>query len=118
MQSPKRRGRIFTADLRDGRRGGKHPRREPDPIEYIPGLQSAVVTELLIPGDDEEETEHFRQRYIDSFSSMAYGGNIAQYKEWVAMQDGVGPLPHYAGMGRRRERQGGAAGFHRGDPVQ
>lgn len=60
------------------------------PIEYIPGLQSAVVTELLIPGDDEEETEHFRQRYIDSFSSMAYGGNIAQYKEWVAMQDGTG----------------------------
>ena len=72
------------------------------PIEYIPGLQSAVVTELLIPGDDEEETEHFRQRYIDSFSSMAYGGNIAQYKEWVAMQDGVGPCritPVWAGGG-------------------
>lgn len=72
------------------------------PIEYIPGLQSVTVTGLLVPGDDEEETEHFRQRYIESFSSMAYGGNIAQYKEWVAMQDGVGPCritPVWAGGG-------------------
>ena len=51
------------------------------PIEYVQGLQTAKAVELLIPGDDEEETEHFRARYIASLTSQAYGGNIAQYKE-------------------------------------
>ena len=34
------------------------------PIEYVPGLETAKATAVIIPGDDEEETEHFRQRYF------------------------------------------------------
>ena len=45
------------------------------PIEYIEGLTKAEITELLIPGEDEEDTEHFRQRYFDSLDSQAFGGN-------------------------------------------
>ena len=65
------------------------------PIEYIPGLKTAKATELLIPGDDEEETEHFRARYIASLRSQSYGGNIAQYKEWVETIDGTGGCKVY-----------------------
>ena len=32
------------------------------PIEYIRGLQTAELTEILIPGEEEEETESLRQR--------------------------------------------------------
>ena len=40
------------------------------PIEYIEGLTKAEITELLIPGEDDEDTEHFRQRYFDSLDSQ------------------------------------------------
>lgn len=65
------------------------------PIQYIDGLTNAELVELLIPGDDEEDTEHFRQRYFDSLSSQAFGGNIADYKTKVNALDGVGGVKVY-----------------------
>lgn len=60
------------------------------PIEYISGLTRAELKELLIPGADEEETEHFRNRYFDSLHSQAFGGNVADYREKVNAMPGVG----------------------------
>lgn len=51
------------------------------PIDYVDGLQTALLTEVLVKGKDEEETEHLRQRYFDSLNSQAYGGNVADYKQ-------------------------------------
>lgn len=53
------------------------------PVEYMNGLTRAELVELLVPGDDDEETEVFRQRVLDSFQSQAFGGNQADYKEKV-----------------------------------
>lgn len=60
------------------------------PIEYIKGLTRAELTELLIPGEEEEETEKFRKRYFNSLDSQAFGGNIADYKEKASAIQGVG----------------------------
>lgn len=60
------------------------------PIEYQPGLSHAELAEVLIPGEDEEETEHLRDRYFQSLNSQAFGGNIADYKEKVNGLPGVG----------------------------
>ena len=60
------------------------------PIEYIDGLQTATLTDVLIPGEDEEETEKLRTRYFDSFDAQAFGGNIADYKNKTKSLDGVG----------------------------
>lgn len=60
------------------------------PIDYIDGLQTANLTDILVPGEDEEETEHLRQRYFDSLDSQAFGGNVADYKEKIKLLDGVG----------------------------
>lgn len=59
------------------------------PVEYVNGLTRAELVELLIPGDDEEETEKFRQRVLDSFQSQAFGGNQADYREKVLAIPGV-----------------------------
>lgn len=59
------------------------------PIEYLEGLTHAELVELLIPGDDEEETEKFRQRVLNSFQSQAFGGNQADYREKVLAIPGV-----------------------------
>ena len=60
------------------------------PIEYINGLQTAELTEVLIPGEDEEDTEVFRARYFKSFESQAFGGNVADYKQKTNSIQGVG----------------------------
>lgn len=62
------------------------------PMDYIEGLQTAQLTEVLIPGEDDEDTEVFRQRYFDSFNEQPFGGNKAAYMEAVRKIDGVGDL--------------------------
>ena len=65
------------------------------PIEYIEGLETATLTDVLVPGEDEEDTEHLRQRYYDSLNSQAFGGNITDYKEKTNSLDGVGGVKVY-----------------------
>ena len=60
------------------------------PIEYINGLVSAELVEVLIPGEDEESTDALRQRYFDSFEVRAYGGNVKDYLEKTNSIPGVG----------------------------
>lgn len=62
------------------------------PMEYIDGLETATLTDLLIPGEDEEDTEVFRQRYFDSFKEQTFGGNRADYLAKVRSIDGVGDV--------------------------
>lgn len=65
------------------------------PVEYIEGLTTAEVTEILVPGEDEEETEAFRERYFRSFDPESYGGNIADYKQKTKSIPGVGGVKVY-----------------------
>lgn len=65
------------------------------PIDYIAGLTTAELVEVLIPGADEEETEVFRQRYFDDLEAQAFGGNQADYKQKTKELDGVGGVKVY-----------------------
>ena len=65
------------------------------PIDHLPGLQFAKIETLTIPAVDDEDTEVFRQRYLKSFETQAYGGNIADYKEKVLSISGVGGVKVY-----------------------
>ena len=60
-----------------------------DNIDNISGV-TAELTDILIPGEDEETDESLRQRYFESLVSQAYGGNIADYKQKVSALPGVG----------------------------
>lgn len=60
------------------------------PVDYVADLYSATLDTLRVSGEDKEDVEAFRLRYFDSFLNQAYGGNIAQYKEWVNAITGVG----------------------------
>ena len=77
------------------------------PIQSIEKLSSAKITEVLIPGEDEESEEDFRKDYYDSFNNISYGWNKAMYKTYVDGLQGVGGvlvLPHTNG---NLETQGG-----------
>jgi len=60
------------------------------PLENIEGLESAEITDIIITGEDSEDTEDFRKRYFDSFSALAFGGNKKDYIEKINLIPGVG----------------------------
>lgn len=71
-------------------------------IEYINKDLKGELIELLIPADDEEDTEALRTRYLNSFRSNPYGGNKQDYREKTDALDGVGGtvvIPVWAGGG-------------------
>lgn len=71
-------------------------------IDFVDTDMEGSITELLIPAEDEEDTEVLRQRYLDSFSTTPFGGNQDDYKTEVGKLDGVGGvkiIPVWAGGG-------------------
>lgn len=65
------------------------------PIDYIDGLTSAELTAIVVNGEDEEDTESLRLRYINSFANQSYGFNRGQYIEVVEAMPGVGGCKPY-----------------------
>ena len=76
--TPGSEGSVITADM------------DVIPVVEITGLETIEFDEVLDEGTDEEDTEHFRQRYIDSIKANAFGGNVADYKAKTLSIDGVG----------------------------
>ena len=62
------------------------------PMDYIQGLNTAELVEILIPGEDEEDTESLRKRYFDSFNEQSFGGNRADYIAKVRSVSGIGDV--------------------------
>lgn len=60
------------------------------PIDYVEGLESITASSLVIPGEDEEDTEEFRERYFRSTEAKSYGGNRTEYIETTNAIAGVG----------------------------
>lgn len=65
------------------------------PITAIPGLTSAQITDILVPGDDEEDDEALRARLIDALNNRPFGGNVASYRSAILAIDGVGAVQIY-----------------------
>ena len=65
------------------------------PIDYIENLKTAELVEVLILGDDEEDTESLRARYFESLTSEDFGGNKIDYKNKVLSIQGVGGVKVY-----------------------
>ncbi|MFL2104123.1 baseplate J/gp47 family protein [Mycobacteroides abscessus] len=60
------------------------------PIDYIDGLETAVLSEILVPGEDEEDTELIRERYFQTFDTKPFGGNKKDYIQKTNAIPGVG----------------------------
>lgn len=65
------------------------------PIDFIEGFVSAVVTEVLVDGDDAETRDELYTRYLASFGAEGFGGNQADYKANVNAVSGVGGCKVY-----------------------
>lgn len=65
------------------------------PIDYIDGFFYGEITEILIPGEDVEDTETFRKRYFDSLNKQSFGGNMNDYLQKTNSIQGVGATKIY-----------------------
>lgn len=65
------------------------------PVDYVAGLVQAVLSDVITPGEDEEDNEQLRTRFFDAVNEQAFGGNVADYKEKVKSLDGVGGVKVY-----------------------
>ncbi len=59
-------------------------------ISHIAGLGSGVLTDILIPGEEEEDDEIYRARVVGHLKNEMADGNIGQYIKWAAEYDGIG----------------------------
>lgn len=73
------------------------------PIDYnIKNLGLAEITDILIPGEDEETDEALRERYYEQANEKTFAGNIADYRKRTKEIEGVGAvkvIPVWAGGG-------------------
>lgn len=65
------------------------------PIDYVAGLVQAVLSDVLVPGEDEETDDALRQRFYDAVNEPAFGGNVADYKQRINSLPGVGATKVY-----------------------
>lgn len=64
-------------------------------ITYIQGLASAVMSDLITPARDQETDDELRDRYFEIVNTRAFGGNIADYNQYVRNISGVGDVQIY-----------------------
>ena len=57
---------------------------------FIEGLENAELIELLVSGEDEEDTEDFRNRYFSLVRTPTTSGNANHYRQWALEVTGVG----------------------------
>jgi uncharacterized phage protein gp47/JayE len=72
------------------------------PITSIPGLESAELADVLVPGEDEETDLTLRERFYAAVNEPAFGGNVSDYKKKINAISGVGATkvyPAWAGGG-------------------
>lgn len=64
-------------------------------ITFVQGLTSAELTDILVPGADEESDDDLRARWKSYLTSKPFGGNVASYRMDTMSIDGVGGVQVY-----------------------
>lgn len=65
------------------------------PLSDMDTLGSATLTTLLTPARDREESDSVKQRYYETFNMEAFGGNLADYRQYMREFSGVGQTQIY-----------------------
>lgn len=65
------------------------------PITAVPGLTSAALGDIILPGAEEERDGALRSRYFETFRVAAFGGNIQAYRNAILALPGVGAVQVY-----------------------
>ncbi|GAB2558140.1 baseplate J/gp47 family protein [Gracilibacillus alcaliphilus] len=59
-------------------------------LNTIPGLEQAIMTDIIAAGEEEESDESLRSRHYQMVNEPAFGGNISDYRHKINAITGVG----------------------------
>ena len=65
------------------------------PVTAISGLTSASIGTIITEGTDTETDAALRVRYMTTFETAPYGGNISEYRQAILAVPGVGGVQIY-----------------------
>lgn len=65
------------------------------PIEYIPSLGKAELTDIITPGTEEESDDSLRARYLERARKPITSGNVYHYEMWAKEVPGIGGAKCY-----------------------
>lgn len=65
------------------------------PVLNLTGLATATLTDILVPGESEQDIEELRAEYFETVNQKPFGGNITEYRQFVEAIDGVGGTQIY-----------------------
>lgn len=65
------------------------------PITAIAGLTTATIGEIITVGAEEESDNALKTRYVESFTTAPYGGNMSEYRQAILAIPGVGGVQVY-----------------------
>lgn len=85
----------YTAQVEETGSGANQLLGALTPIDYVEGLTTATVTEVLVLGEDDETRDSLYARYLASFTTESFSGNIAAYEQSINAFDGVGGCKVY-----------------------
>ena len=60
------------------------------PLESVNNLGRAVLSSIYIAGEDTESDDDLRERAVKKLTEIPFGGNIADYKQFIEDIDGIG----------------------------
>ncbi len=86
---------TYAATCEETGSGPNNLRGSLTPITYVDGLTAATITDLLIAGTDADGRDELYEKYLESFSSQSFGGNVAAYKAHLNAIDGIGGTKVY-----------------------
>lgn len=86
---------IYAATCEESGSGPNGLTGELTPIDYVDGLTTATITELLVAGTDADGRDELYEKYIASFTSQSFGGNVTAYKEHLNAIAGIGGTKVY-----------------------
>ena len=65
------------------------------PVDNIRGLVRAELSDIVVPGEDDETDEAYLTRYIEKVNAVPFGGNVDDYVQKVKAIEGVGGCEVY-----------------------
>lgn len=64
-------------------------------VDFLAGLTTALLLDVIVPGIDQESDSSLRERYKAVIGKVEFGGNIAAYRNFLLEQSGVGAVQVY-----------------------
>jgi len=65
------------------------------PVQNLNGLASATLSDILVPGEEEQSDDELKEEYFNTVNQKPFGGNITEYRQFVEDLDGVGTCQIY-----------------------